>query len=162
MTALRSIPYGALYFSLSQSVSFSLPSLFISSFLSFSPQRLPQHISEMCSNWGHCWPTLSFLLFAVPYNYTGSVSRQIEWAVLSLTVCGTDRSIGITVNTLTCFCRVVECLPLTDTPIGGFFLAPGCGVVDLCLFKVIRVIVHKINRLLLLLLTSPSTGSFYS
>lgn len=68
-----------------------------------------------------CWPALFFLLFAVPYNYTGSVSRQIEGAsFVSVTVRSADRSMGITVNTLSCFCWVLECLLLMDTPIGCF------------------------------------------
>lgn len=44
--------------------------------------------------------------------------------LVSLTVCSDDQSMGITVNTLSWFCRVVECLLLMDTPMGCFPLRP--------------------------------------
>lgn len=40
--------------------------------------------------------------------------------LVSLTACSADRSMGITVNALSCFCRVVECLLLMDTPVACF------------------------------------------
>lgn len=67
------------------------------------------------------WPVLSFLLFSVTYNYIGTVSKQIKLdQLVSLTMCSTDRSMDITANSLSCFCWVVECLFLTDTPFGSF------------------------------------------
>lgn len=40
--------------------------------------------------------------------------------LVSLSACSAERSMGITVNALSCFCRVVECLLLMDTPVACF------------------------------------------
>lgn len=40
--------------------------------------------------------------------------------LVSLSACSPERSMGITVNALSCFCRVVECLLLMDTPVACF------------------------------------------
>lgn len=75
--------------------------------------------------------------------------------LVSLAACSADRSMGITVNAPSCFCRVVECLLLMDTPVACFLRGraliplPREGPVDGKLFKMIRVTVHKINPLLL-------------
>lgn len=40
--------------------------------------------------------------------------------LVSLTACSVDRSMGITVNALFCFCRILECLLLMDTAVACF------------------------------------------
>lgn len=157
MTLLTSIPHGGLYFS---------PSLSHSMFLYFCLYlSLPHLISCVCAThyknvfqlkmW--CWPALSFLLLAVPYNYTGSVSRQIEWASLSLWLCAvlTDRWASQLIPSLV-FVELWNACCWWTRPSAAFLFArsrlcPAWGrLVDPRLFKVIRVTVHKINRLLLL------------
>lgn len=102
---------------------------------------------------------LSFFQSGVPYNYTKSDSRQIEWANLSsLAVCSAGRSMGITVNTLYFSCSSCG---LFVADVGARRLlscgrdqgcAPPRGLpVDRSLFKVIRVTVRAIDMPLLLL-----------
>lgn len=75
----------------------------------------------MCSNW-RC-PVDPCCLFCCLQFFTitaGLSPDKSNGPHVSLTVCNADRSMGFTVNTLSYFCRVVECLLLMDTPIGCF------------------------------------------
>lgn len=102
---------------------------------------------------------LSFLLFSVPYNYGGAVSRQIEWASLSLWLCAvlTDRWASQLIPSLV-FVELWNVCCWRTRPSAAFLVARSrlCSawgrLVDPGLFKVIRVTVHKINGLLLLAL----------
>ncbi len=155
MTLLTSIPYRALCFSPSRSHFMSVSSIFPS---------LTRFLVCMCNTLQKCVPTEDVVLtravlFAVCSSlqlHRVCLQTNRMGQLVSLTVCSADRSMGITVNTPSCFCRVVECLLLMDTPIGCFPLRQikVCSawgrLVDPRLFKVIRVTVHKINRLLLL------------
>lgn len=105
-----------------------------------------------------CWPALSFLLFAVPYNYIGSVSRQIEWSSSSLWLCAalTDRWASQLIPSLV-FVELWNVCRWWTRPSAALLFArsrlcfPPLGwLVDPRLFKVIRVTVRKINRLLML------------
>lgn len=116
-----------------------------------------------------CWPTLSFLLFAVPYNYAGSVSRQIEWASLSLWLCAvlSDQWASQLIPSLV-FVELWNVCCWWTRPSAAFLFARSrlCSawgrLVDPRLFKVIRVTVHKINRLLLLPLLPRLLASYSS
>lgn len=98
-----------------------------SMFLSFSPS--PDFLS-MCNTLPKCVPTEDVVLtHAVLFAVCSALQlRRLclqtnrMGQLVSLTVCSAERSMGITVNTLSCFCRVVECLLLMDTPIGCFSL----------------------------------------
>lgn len=105
--------------------------MFLSVFL-FPPS--PGSLST-CNTLQKCVPTKDVLLtravlFAVcSFLQLPRVCLQTNrmGQLVSLTVCSADRSMGITVNTLSCFCRVVECLSLMDTPIGCFSSPPDEG-----------------------------------
>lgn len=47
--------------------------------------------------------------------------------LVSLSACSPERSMGITVNALSCFCRVVECLLLMDNACRLFSSLPDQG-----------------------------------
>lgn len=66
------------------------------------------------------WPALSFLQFlTITAGLSPDKSNEPACLPESVQLCG---SIGITVNTLSCFCWVVECLLLMVTPV---FFAKG-------------------------------------
>lgn len=121
MTLLRSIPHGALYFLL-HSLNFCPWLSSISHPVSCLSAILYKNMFQLKMS---CWPTLSIccLQFLLQTN-------RMAWP-LSLTVCSADRSMGITVNTLSCFCWVVEFVDagyshqlLSSLPDQGFVL-PG-------------------------------------
>lgn len=63
------------------------------------------------------------VLFAVCTSLQLQQVRLLSNAMarlVSLTACSADRSMGITVNALSCFCRLVECLLLMYTPVACF------------------------------------------
>lgn len=157
MTLLTSVSYGALYL-LPLSELFS-PSVLLSSrlliyFLCVTHDKKKEKEKKMC------WPMLS--LFAVCSSITitpGLSQGKIEPVCLSLWACAalTDRWASQLIPFIF-LGRVVECLLLMCERIGCFpprqikALPPPWGLlVDPGLFKVIRVTVHKIDRLLLLL-----------
>lgn len=133
------------------------------SLFNFSPHSLSicNTLLKICSNWRcpvdpHCpFCCLQFLL------QTNRMARP-----LSLTVCSADRSMGITVNTLSCFCWVVEFVDagyahqlLSSLPDQGFGLLGDSLSIPSC-SKWSESLSAKINRLLLLLLL-PSLLSPY-
>lgn len=111
------------------SVIVCFPLSFFSSFPSLTLFLVYQvaHYKNVFTLKMSCWPALSVLLLAIPHNHTGSVSvsRQIEWASLSLWLCAvlTDRCASQLIPSLV-FVDFVECLVLMDTPIGCFPLCP--------------------------------------
>lgn len=157
MTLLRSIPHGALYFLLH---SLNVCSC-LSSISHLSPRLSAILYKNMFQLKMSCWPTLSILLFAVP------VSRQIEWASLSLWLCAvlTDRWASQLIPSLVfvelwnvCCCWIRPSAAFL--PAGPRFCSAGGQLVNPKLFKVIRVTVCKINSFLILPL-HPSLLSPY-
>lgn len=147
MTLLTSNPYIALYFSPSLSHLLYFPSL--TCFLVYV-QHTTKFLFEVKMP---CWPVSSFRLLAVLYNYTGSVSRQIEWASLSLWLCAglVDRWASQLIPSLV-FVELWNVCSWWTRPSAAFPFATSrlCStrgrIVDPRLLKVIRVTVHKIDR----------------
>lgn len=141
MTWLRSIPYRVPYFPL-QFLFMSIFPFFASPTWIFVDIQYRNVFQLKMS----CWPVLSSLLFAVP------VSRQIEWAGLSLWLWAVlpDRWASQLIRSLV-FVELwnVCCWWIRPSPAflwaRSRFCSAGGQVVDPRLFKVIRVTVRKIN-----------------
>ncbi len=147
--------------------------MFFSLFLSFLPS--PESFSA-CSALQKCVPArdvmltcaVLFAVFSSLQLHRVCLQTNRMGQLVFLTACSADRSMDITVNTLSCFCRVVKCSCWWTRPSAVFLsgrsrLCSAWGrLVDPRLFKVIRVTVHKINELLLLLLFHTCSLSPYS
>lgn len=147
MTLLASNPYTALYFSPWVSHLLFFPSL--TCFLVYV-QHATKFLFEVKMPF---WPVTSFWLLAVLYNYTSSVSRQIEWASLSLSLCAV--LVGSMASQLIPSLVFVELWnvcswwthPSAAIPLTTSRLCSTRGrIVDPRLLKMIRVTVHKIDR----------------